>query len=699
MTIIVVAVVAQAQPINDYFTNRTALAGLTNIISASTIGATREPGEPIHGTHASGASIWWSWTAPTNGVLRVGPFTRSGGGGFPAYADNRAVYVGNVVSNLTKVWPGNTDRDAGPFGFLAAVGTTYQIVVETAVANAGPVELELLQTPQPLNDDFADGISVPGTTNSASGSNAGATKETGEPNHAGSASFNTVWWTWTAPTNWPVTMDTFGSLFDTVLAVYTGNNVSNLLLVAENDDAGTASGSSRLIFSPTKGIQYHIAVATGGGRRGVTEPGSILLNIRQSPNPPPPPNDLFANRIILEGANVSIVSSNSYATVEVGEPDHHGKAGGASLWWSWTATNNGNVFVDTGGSSFTSLLGIYAGNSVSSLTNVASTIGPAPVSFSAIAETEYQIAVAGYLTATGTVRLNLLQDLPYRNLTITGVNPGNVAMTAEGLPLEAWAIERSAAVAGPWAGLGAIIIPAQGSTAFVDNSPLPGSSFYRLSSVVPASVRGVVRLTNTPPAEIPLNPLLGDPMCSPLWDGAIPTTRFYSVGPSNGLADVLVYITNNVPGNYPVPATPLTLDCIRCLYEPYISAVRTGQVIRVTNLDPFFVNVHAVPAVFGNAEQNLALLSGVFADFTFPKQEFFLTFRDDTRPWRFAYVSIIPHPFFCVTDANGNFALPAGLPPGNYTLEAYHRRAGRKTVNFLFDGVSEPVINFELGAP
>src|SRR5829696_10582956 len=79
----------------------------------------------------------------------------------------------------------------------------------------------------PANDNFAD-AQVPNTgdTNPTSGSNVDATKEPGEPDHAGDAGGASVWYGWTAPHDGPATVDTCDSGFDTLLAVYTGGSVT-----------------------------------------------------------------------------------------------------------------------------------------------------------------------------------------------------------------------------------------------------------------------------------------------------------------------------------------------------------------------------------------------------------------------------------------------------------------------------------------
>ncbi|HYG36792.1 MAG TPA: immunoglobulin domain-containing protein, partial [Clostridia bacterium] len=92
------------------------------------------------------------------------------------------------------------------------------------------------------------------------GSNQNATKETGEPNHAGYTGGSSVWWTWTAPSNGAYRVSTRGSDFDTVLAVYKGSNVSALELVDDNDDGMGMETASEVSFSATAGTAYQIAV-------------------------------------------------------------------------------------------------------------------------------------------------------------------------------------------------------------------------------------------------------------------------------------------------------------------------------------------------------------------------------------------------------------------------------------------------------
>jgi hypothetical protein len=83
--------------------------------------------------------------------------------------------------------------------------------------------------------------------------------EAGEPRHANKAGGHSLWLTWRAPANGVVTFNTLGSLFDTVLAVYSGRDLNALTLVAANDDAPGLL-TSRVQFNAVQDQEYRIAV-------------------------------------------------------------------------------------------------------------------------------------------------------------------------------------------------------------------------------------------------------------------------------------------------------------------------------------------------------------------------------------------------------------------------------------------------------
>jgi hypothetical protein len=151
---------------------------------------------------------------------------------------------------------------------------SYDVVVYNTL-DAVPSQIATLKVTGvefPLADEFASR----GTTNSVSnvidGTNVGATKEPFERNHAGILGGKSVWLQWDAAANGIATFDTKGSAFDTVLAVYTGTNVTNLAEVTSDDDSG-GFHTSQVQFNAVAGTNYQIAIDGFAG-----DSGNISLN-------------------------------------------------------------------------------------------------------------------------------------------------------------------------------------------------------------------------------------------------------------------------------------------------------------------------------------------------------------------------------------------------------------------------------------
>jgi hypothetical protein len=200
-----------------------------------------------------------------------------------------------------------------------------------------------------------------------------------------------------------------------------------------------------------------------------------------------------------------------------------------------------------------------------------------------------------------------------------------------------------------------------------------------LQMVSAGDITGKIDVKGKPSkAEIPY-PL--DPGCGKLWAGKpAPTTRHWAISEKGGLADVFVYVKEGLGGKtFPVPEKKPVLDQVDCEYVPYMLGLQTGQTLLVRNSDPLLHNVHPIPAVAGNTEKNLAQLAkSKDLPFVFPKEEIFVKFKCDVHQWMFAWVGVVSHPFHAVTDKDGNFKI-TGLPAGEYTIEAVHRRGGKQT--------------------
>jgi hypothetical protein len=387
------------QVANDIFANAQPLTANGSYVPTlgNNAGATKETGEPNHAGGNGGASVWYRWTALTNGnisfILR--PCLTC------TLSTNNAaigVYTGKTVNALTPV-PVTTNNHT----FTAVRGTTYFIAVDSMSGTGGTFEFSLVSDNiSARNDAFANAQVLSGSAGAVSGDNSGATKEFGEPNHTNDIGGASVWYQWKAPASGLYTFDTFGSNFDTLLAVYTGNTVSALSVVASSDNAGS-SPQGRLTFDAKLNTTYFIAV---DGKSNGVEPGTGLLRSQNGfillnwNNLPAPLNDNFANTQPLTGESGHITGRNTVATKEGGEPNHAGSPGGVSVWYQWTAPSDGNFTFNTFGSDFNTLLGVYTGSALATLSAASSNddVGgsrQSRVTFTAVKGTVYYIAVDG----------------------------------------------------------------------------------------------------------------------------------------------------------------------------------------------------------------------------------------------------------------------------------------------------------------
>jgi hypothetical protein len=334
-------------------------------------------------------------------VSRVAFYRESNGtGGLQTTGD---LLLGNGTLSGT-----NWTLSTSTAGLAAGDYTYYAVAYDSAsVASNIASTIVTVQPPAPANDSFAAGTVLTGTTSTVTATNVNATKQAGEPGIAGNVGGKSVWFTWTAAASGKISLNTVGSNFDTMLGVFTGSSVSGLSTIASNDDASYYTLTSALTFNAVAGTTYHIAV---DGYNGAS--GNIALNLNETVAPI---NDSFSKPTVLTGRGMTWRGTNIGATRELGEPYHAGVPCSTSVWFTWTATTSGTVSLNTTGSNFDTVLAVYTGTTVSSLTAVASnddnpngTTLTSALTFNAVAGTSYRIAVDGYNGAAGSIVLNLV---------------------------------------------------------------------------------------------------------------------------------------------------------------------------------------------------------------------------------------------------------------------------------------------------
>lgn len=278
----------------------------------------------------------------------------------------------------------------------------------------------------PANDNFAVAAIIAGQSGSVVGSNVGATTEANEPAHAGTSGGGSVWFRWTAPANQFMKFDTYGSGFDTVLAVYTGNQLGGLNELASNDDA--ASIQSLVQFPVVSGTVYYIAV---GGYESSSR-GPISLNWLAVPGTPA--NDAFESPQSLGnslGITVTGTTENATSQLAQGEPDLSEFSfwlDDHTVWYVWTAPPGSTwARVSVGGTNLINQVAVYIGSAINALNPVSvitrENTGENRTTFPVVPGTKYRIRVS--VPAYAVWQLPWLETPIYGfNLSLSGItNP------------------------------------------------------------------------------------------------------------------------------------------------------------------------------------------------------------------------------------------------------------------------------------
>lgn len=312
-----------------------------------------------------------------------------------------APHVAGAAALLRARFPGETYRQTIN-RLLRSVDPVPKYVGKVATGGRLNLQRALASTEtRPFNDHFSERARLQGELIQVRAASQGATVESGEPAHAGGGGA-TLWWTWTASTSATVNIDTQGSSFDTVLAVYTGTSLGGLSLIEANDNRASGQQTSSVTFAATAGTTYQIAV----GGRG-TAAGLVLLNLGAIPA-----NDNFASALVLTQQNPIVTATNSKASAQSGEPAHAGLAARRSLWYRWTAPSSARYHATAGSAQLSPVVAVYTGDSLGALTAVASDVSPLPdaetksaiASFDAVAGRTYSIAVDS--ASVGSIELN-----------------------------------------------------------------------------------------------------------------------------------------------------------------------------------------------------------------------------------------------------------------------------------------------------
>ena len=189
-----------------------------------------------------------------------------------------------------------------------------------------------------------------------------------------------------------------------------------------------------------------------------------------------------------------------------------------------------------------------------------------------------------------------------------------------------------------------------------------------------ANISGTITLKGTP-GTLHVIDMTADPSCQQLNRKPKPD---WVITNQNRLKNAFIYVKGETldAHRFEMPDSEVVMNQRACYFEPHVFGLRVGQTLRIINGDPTQHNVHPTPKL--NQEWNYSQANGAppFTK-TFRRAEAMIPIKCNQHPWMKAYVGVMNHPFFAVSDGLGKFEI-RGLPPGTYKLVAWHEVFGEQ---------------------
>jgi len=201
------------------------------------------------------------------------------------------------------------------------------------------------------------------------------------------------------------------------------------------------------------------------------------------------------------------------------------------------------------------------------------------------------------------------------------------------------------------------------------------------------TISGTVTYTGTPPRMRPID-MAKEPDCVSQHPTPVMTESAVT-GPNNTLAWVVVYIS---AGDHPAPAsTSVRYDQRGCQYVPHVAVMQVGQGLDIYNDDPNSHNIH--PSGTINPEWNRSQPPGAAPIHASFAHEEFIPVRCNVHPWMHGYFAVLATSHYAVSGMDGTFSLQ-GIPPGHYTITAWHERFGTQTHDVTITGNETQTVAF-----
>jgi plastocyanin len=202
------------------------------------------------------------------------------------------------------------------------------------------------------------------------------------------------------------------------------------------------------------------------------------------------------------------------------------------------------------------------------------------------------------------------------------------------------------------------------------------------------TISGKVTYEGTPAKPKPID-MSKEPSCAK--QHATPVmTETVVTGPNNSLENVVVYVSAGAPDEN-APSQPVRFDQKGCQYIPHVLAFQVNQTLEIANDDQTSHNIHPLPKI--NREWNKSQPPGTppMTD-KYDKPEF-IPVKCNIHPWMHGNFAVLKNSHYAVTQGEGSFTL-ANLPPGKYTITAWHESYGDQTQDVTISGSEAKTVNF-----
>jgi plastocyanin len=213
------------------------------------------------------------------------------------------------------------------------------------------------------------------------------------------------------------------------------------------------------------------------------------------------------------------------------------------------------------------------------------------------------------------------------------------------------------------------------------------------SRLMAGTVSGKVTFTGTPAHMKPID-MSKEPICAKQHAKPI-ANEMVVTGPNNGLDNVVVYISSGAPDDGQVPSQTITYTQKGCQYIPHVLPMHVGQEFQIVNDDEATHNIH--PLSKENNQWNKSQSPGgppIKEKYDKPE---FIPVKCNIHPWMHGWFVVLNTSHYDVSRNAGSFSLP-NLPPGKYTITAWHEDYGTLTADVTITGKETKEVNFTFKA-